>query len=48
VCVAGAPGNFFDSHNAAASTVDAPPGVQKEEEKPPHGNELKAPFGELV
>jgi hypothetical protein len=22
--------------------------VQKEDEKPPHGNELKAPFGELV
>ena len=43
-----APGNFFDSHNAAAATVDAPHGVQKEDEKPPQGNELKAPFGELV
>jgi hypothetical protein len=40
--------NFFDSHNAAAATVDAPHGVQKEDEKPPQGNELKAPFGELV
>ena len=29
-------------------TVDAPHGVQKEDEKPPHGNELKAPFGKLV
>jgi hypothetical protein len=29
-------------------TVDAPHGVQKEDEKPPKGNELKAPFGELV
>jgi len=43
-----APGNFFDSHNAATATVDAPHGVQKEDEKPPQGNELKAPFGELV
>src|SRR6185369_3521413 len=43
-----APGNFFDSHNAAATTVDAPHRVQKEDEKPPQGNELKAPFGELV
>ncbi len=43
-----APGNFFDRHNAAAATVDAPHGVQKEDEEPPQGNELKAPFGELV
>src|SRR6185369_12776904 len=43
-----APGNFFDSHNAAAATVDAPHGVQKEDGKAPQGNELKAPFGELV
>src|SRR5437868_12459938 len=43
-----APGNFFDSHNAAAATVDAPHGVQKEDEKPPQGNELKAPLGELI
>ena len=43
-----APGNFFHSHHAAAATVDAPHGVQKEDEKPPQGNELKAPFGELV
>src|SRR5436190_10389337 len=27
-----APGNFFDSHNAAAATVDAPHGVRKEDE----------------
>src|SRR2546421_10133278 len=25
-----------------------PHGVQKEDEKPPQGNELKAPFGELI
>ena len=43
-----APGNFFDSHNAAAATVDAPHGVQKEDEKTPQGNELKAPFRELI
>ena len=43
-----APGNFFDSHNATAATVDAPHGVQKEDEKTPQGDELKAPFGELV
>jgi hypothetical protein len=43
-----APGNFFDSHNATAATVDAPHGVQKEDEKTPQGNELKAPFRELV
>src|SRR6266852_6333700 len=43
-----APGNFFDSHNAATATVDAPHGVPKVDEKPPQGNELKAPFGELV
>jgi hypothetical protein len=29
-------------------TVDAKHGVQKEDEKPPQGNELKAPFGEVT
>jgi hypothetical protein len=43
-----APGNFFDSHNGTAATVDAPHGVQKEDEKTTRGNELKAPFKELV
>jgi hypothetical protein len=38
----------IDSHNAATAAVDAPHGVQNEDEKPPQGNELKAPFGELV
>ena len=32
-----APGKFFDSHNAAAATVDPPHGVQKEDEKPHRG-----------
>src|SRR5881396_3607958 len=40
-CGAVAPGNFFDNHNATAA-VDAPHGVQKEDEKPPQGDELKA------
>ena len=43
-----APGHFFDSHNAAAATVDTPHGVQKEDEKTPQGNELKASFRKLV
>jgi hypothetical protein len=42
------PGNFFDGYNTTAATVNAPHGVQKEDEKTPEGNELKAPFGELV
>jgi len=37
-----APGNFLDSQNATTATVDAPHGVQKEDKKPPQGNELKA------
>ena len=43
-----APGDFFDGDNATAATVDAPHGVQKEDEKTPQGDELEAPFGELV
>jgi hypothetical protein len=42
------PGNFFDGYNTTAATVNAPHGVQKEDEKTPEGNELKAPFGKLV
>jgi hypothetical protein len=30
-----APGNFLDSHNATAATIDAPHRVQKEDEKAP-------------
>ena len=36
-----APGNFLDSHNATAATVDAPHGVQKEEKKPHKGMNSK-------
>ena len=43
-----APWNFFDGPDAAAAAVHAPHGVQKEDEKPPHRNELEPPFGELV
>src|SRR5437763_618312 len=42
------PRNFFDSHSAAAATVDAPHGVEKEDEKPPQGNKLEASLSELV
>jgi hypothetical protein len=42
------PGDFFDSDNATAATVYPAHGVQKEHEKAPQGNELKAPFRELV
>ena len=41
-------GDFFDGDNATAATVDAPHSVQKEDEKSPQGDELKALFGELV
>ena len=37
-----------ESEPDSLPVVDAPHGVQKEDEKPPQGNELKAPFGELV
>ena len=43
-----APGNFFDDHGAAAAAIDAPHGVQQEDEESPQGNELEAPLGELV
>jgi hypothetical protein len=39
------PGNFFD---AAATALEAPHGVQKEDERPPHGSEIKAQLSELV
>jgi hypothetical protein len=43
-----APGNFLDSYNATAATIDATHGVQEEHEKPPQRDELKASLGELV
>ena len=41
-------GTSSTATTAAAATIDAPHGVQQEDEKSPQGNELKAPFGELV
>ena len=43
-----APGNFLDDHSLAAAAIDAPHGVQQEDEKPPERNELVTPFGELI
>src|SRR5262249_8801891 len=43
-----APGNFFDGYNATAATLDAPHGVQKEDEESPERDEFKAPFGKLI
>src|SRR4051812_4829255 len=48
VCVCRRPRELLRQPQCPAATVDAPHGVQKEDEKPPQGNELKAPFGELV
>jgi hypothetical protein len=49
VCVCRRPRELLrQPRRRTAATVDAPHGVQKEDEKSPQGNELKAPFGELV
>jgi len=43
-----APGDLLDDDSMATGTIDAPHGVQQEDEKAPEGNELEAAFGELV
>jgi len=43
-----APGNFFDGHNAAAATGRPAAQCTEGRREPPTGDELKAPFGELV
>ncbi|HTT22291.1 MAG TPA: hypothetical protein VMG82_25410 [Candidatus Sulfotelmatobacter sp.] len=43
-----APRHLLDNDRAAAAAVYTPHGVEKEDEKPPQGNELEASFGELV
>ena len=43
-----APGNFLDDHGFAAAAIDAPHGVQEEDEEPPERDKLGAPLGELV
>ena len=42
------PGDFFDDDGAAAAAIDAPHGVQQENEKSPERDELEAAFGELI
>jgi len=43
-----APRNLFDDHGGATAAIDAPHGVQQEDEKSPERNELEAAFGKLV
>jgi hypothetical protein len=43
-----APGNFFDSHNAATAAVDAAVVYRRRTRNPHRGMNSKAPFGELV
>jgi hypothetical protein len=43
-----APGNFLDDYSFATAAIDAPHGVQEEDEEPPERDKHKAPFGELV
>jgi hypothetical protein len=42
------PVDFFGDDGAAAEAIDAPHGVQRENEKAPQRDELKAPLGELI
>ncbi len=43
-----APGDFFDDHSLAAAAIDAPHGVQQEDQKSPERDEVVTPFGELI
>ena len=43
-----APGNFLDDDGVAAAAIDAPHGVQQEDQKSPERDELEAPLGELI
>lgn len=43
-----APPYFLDDDSCAAAAVHTPHRVEKEHEETPQGNELEAPFGELV
>jgi hypothetical protein len=42
-----APGHFFD-HHAATAALHAAHAVEKENQQSPEGNELEAPFGQVV
>src|SRR6185436_6873317 len=48
VCVCRCPRELLRQPQCRSGDSYAPCGVQKEDEKRPQGNELKAPFGELV
>ena len=43
-----APGNFLDDHRFATAAIDAPHGVQQEDQKPPERDEVVTPLGELI
>jgi hypothetical protein len=45
---ASTPVDFFGDDGAAAEAIDAPHGVQQENEKAPQRDELKTPLGELI
>lgn len=42
------PGNFLDDDGAAVAAIDAPHGVQQEDEKSPQRDELETTLSELV
>jgi len=42
-----APRDLFHDH-AALAAVDAPHGIQEENQKPPERNELEPPLGEMI
>src|SRR3954462_12002934 len=42
------PRNFFNDDSLAAAAIDAPHGVQQEDQESPQGNELKTPFAQLI
>ena len=43
-----APGNFLHDHSLAAAAIDAPHGVQQEDQKSPERNAVVTPFRELI
>jgi len=43
-----APRNLFDDDRLAATTIDAPHGVEQKNQKSPERNKLETSFGELI
>jgi hypothetical protein len=41
-------GTCLDDDSAATGAIDAPHGVEQEDQKAPEGNELEAAFGQLI